>query len=191
MKPVLVTGFDPFGKVNENPSAGLAQYLAERDRDVNAAVIPTSYERGASKVIELLERLTPRLCIMFGYAKTPYSLRLELYGRNNDSSSAADNDGVVRRGPIEPDGDERVQTSVALYEIANILKQEGHNVGLSMSAGDFVCNHAYYKVLTYIKNSGTGCKALFVHVPGPELQRATLRAAVPLVEVLKDRYLNN
>ncbi len=36
---------------------------------------------------------------------------------------------------------------------------------VSHHAGKFVCNHTYYTVLKYLRESESDCKSVFVHVP--------------------------
>ena len=36
---------------------------------------------------------------------------------------------------------------------------------ISHNAGDFVCNHLYFKVLDFLNRANWPCKCIFIHVP--------------------------
>jgi len=185
MNRILVTGFDAFGSLAGNPSLDLIAKLCITDNELESAVIPTSYKRAIQDVIRLIEENRPQLCVMFGYSPRPFALKLERYGRNRDTAATADNDDVVLNGPIIEYGPSLIQSPIALDEIYASLRQSGHDVMLSDDAGGFVCNHTYYSVLKYLKETSVKCDALFVHIPGPELQSATIQAAEKLIQLLK------
>lgn len=155
--PVLVTGFGPFGQLESNPSAALAEALAA-DPGVRSEVLPVAYERAGRRLAALLEELRPAAVLLFGVHGEP-GFRLERVALNLDDEAAPDVDGAVhRRQQIRPEGPAAYWSSLPLAEMAEALELLGLPWEWSSHAGGFLCNHAFYTA----RHLGAG-----LDLPGP------------------------
>jgi pyroglutamyl-peptidase len=146
-RPILITGFNPFGGASRNPSQAVVEAVAETEL-VRAEILPTEFERAGRRIAELLEELKPAF--------------------NLDDARIADNAGDQRQGrPIEPGGREVLASTLPLEQIAAELQDHGIPVTFSDSAGRFVCNHVFYKALSTLAAAGLWVPAGFVHLPWP------------------------
>lgn len=161
---MLVTGFDPFGRLHHNPSARLVEYLrAEFGGRIETAILPTSYRRAWTELQALLEARNPTALLMFGYTHDATGLRLEKYARNRDNARAIDNDGQLGTTPIVSGAPARLVSTVAL-PVFEYLLAKGAPVTFSTNAGGYVCNHLYYRVLLQREAALSPRSTLFVHV---------------------------
>lgn len=175
---LLLTGFDPFGTVIDNPSFAVAAELAARRPDERRAVqLPTSYARATELLTSTVEELRPDAVVLFGHAAGASGLRIESVAANLDSADKPDNDGVVGAGrPIEPGADEALRPPYDCEALARHVLDSGGSAWVSYDAGGFVCNHSYFRALRL-----TG-RALFVHVS--DASPETVRSAELLLDGL-------
>ena len=71
MTRVLVTGFEPFGGAEVNPSQLLVEALAAdppEEVELSAAVLPVSYARAADSLRAAVRAAEPELVVCFGQA---------------------------------------------------------------------------------------------------------------------------
>ena len=184
MVKMLVAGFDAFGNLSTNPSGELATELARTVPDAKSIILPTSYERAATILLDELRQTGPSYGVMFGYSRRAESLRLERYARNRDKAKRPDNDGRIRSSVIDSEAPEVLSGRVDVAKLHSILTERGCNVSMSENAGGYVCNHTYFKVLAYLHRSGKKLPFLFAHIPGPELSRQTVETGRALLKVL-------
>jgi pyroglutamyl-peptidase len=171
---VLLTGFGPFPGFTENPSAWLAETLAERatslglDCELHAAVLPTEWQAVAAFAPRLYETLQPRVMIHFGLSERARSLRIERSAYNR-ALPCADALGKLPASPVilaeRPD---RLDTPLPAAALTAGLRARGHTAETSRSAGRYLCNFLYYLSLEWAARQESPPLALFMHVPpGP------------------------
>lgn len=173
---VLLTSFEGFGGEAGNASqvmlAKFEESVAEqplRTRDpltsveLKTTVLPVVYAWAPEELHRAVAAFQPDVVIAFGQAPGP-EFRLEAQAANLDSSSAPDNQGEVRDpgGPIVPGGPSSISTRLPLSGVQAALSQAHFPSRISESAGNFLCNHVFYRLLS----SGAGPVAAgFIHVP--------------------------
>ena len=167
---VLLTGFGPFPGVAENPSAWLAETLAEQrpspefDSELHARILPTEWEATAL-MPRLYEALQPHVMIHFGLSERAKAFRIERSAHNR-TALRADARGAMPSGPvIFPDGPDRFDTSLPAGALAAHLKTCGLAAVTSRSAGRYLCNFLYYHSLDWARRRESACLVLFVHIP--------------------------
>ncbi len=143
----LVAGFEPFGSLDVNPSAELAQLVAARIQQYTSVILPTSYRRSVESLDAAIETVQPACVLMLGYAATAHGLRLEPVARNEVTARQADNDGLQLHGPIDPHGPLRLLTLVDVDACAEVVAHSGAQVTIAERATGYVCNYAYYHEL--------------------------------------------
>ncbi len=168
---VLLTGFDPFGGENINPSWEALQAVKERQGElpgleIEILQVPTSFSRVGDLAIELLEDFQPQFVLMIGQAGGSSEIRLERVAINIREARIADNQGVKPAGePVIPGAPPAYFSPLPLRELEGVLLAEGIPVQVSNTAGTFVCNDLYFKMLHYLEQRGSLCKGVFLHIP--------------------------
>lgn len=177
---LLVTGFEPFGNLEMNPSAEAADELVARNTYMHKAILPTSYRRSAATLEESLKDGTVTALLMLGYASNVDGLRLEKFGSNSVTSGSPDNDGVVLSGNIDPLGPGRLATYVNL-ESCIAAAEENCRAYISEDAGGYVCNYAYYCALRKFPNVRT----IFIHITAAKDTEEFSKAVLALDGIAK------
>ena len=161
---MLVTGFGPFGLLESNSSAALAEALAA-EPGVRSAVLPVAYARAERRLAELLGQIRPAAVLLFGVHAAP-GFRLERVAMNLDDEAAPDEDGAVhQREPICPDAPAAYWSTLPLMEISEALELLGLPWEWSNHAGGFLCNHAFYRAMDVLAEFGCRAPCGFIHVP--------------------------
>lgn len=142
---MLLTSFRPW-KAHQlsNSSDDLLEVLAQHNQLPEDAVLlrhlPVNFQLAPTQVIAKLYECQPRLMICCGMAENRHRLTLERCGTQDDH---------------------RLITSLPLGG----LRLGTRYTAISNSAGRYVCNHLYYRVLAQLQHIPWPCEALFVHVP--------------------------
>jgi pyroglutamyl-peptidase len=168
---ILLTGFNPFGKLVINPSELIVQIIENRAKsnglsDVITSVLKTEYTAAEHGIHALLSDIRPQACICLGVAEGSQSIRLERIALNIDDTDAPDNAGELRCDQrIVPNGPDVYQSTLPLSHIRDALQSRGIPVTLSNHAGTYICNHVFYTSLHLIRQLGMKTKCGFIHVP--------------------------
>ena len=149
-KKILLTGFDAFGSLQQNPSELVVRQIAERARaegrrDLVSEVLPTQYAAAGKRIRQLIRRARPRAVLCLGVAESRTGLSLERVALNLDDSGLPDNAGRRRSGrAILRNGPPAYWSTLPLERLRKKLAKQGIPVGISNHAGTFVCNHVFY-----------------------------------------------
>ncbi|HEY8300170.1 MAG TPA: pyroglutamyl-peptidase I [Methyloceanibacter sp.] len=167
---ILLTGFGPFPGVPTNPSAWLAETLAEGlpapdlHGRIQARIFPTEWQ-AAALVADLCETLQPHVMIHFGVSEHAKTFRIE-HSAHNRTAPRADAGGALPASPvILGEGAGRLDTAFPAAALARHLKTNGVAVVTSHSAGHYLCNFLYYHSLDWALRQSAPPLVLFVHVP--------------------------
>lgn len=148
---VLVTGFEPFGGAQANPSWMAAQALHGRTvagHRLIGARLPTAFGRSLEALRELLHRHRPALVVCTGQAAGRAALSLERIAINVNDARIPDNDGARPVDtPVVAGGPAAYFTSMPIKAMLAALLAEGINAEVSQTAGTFVCNHVFYGLM--------------------------------------------
>ncbi len=175
-KKILITGFGPFPGQPHNPSAALVRTLARHfkkaaraDADFRFCVLKTEYGAGMDRLAREMERFKPDVVICFGVAAGSKEIRLERTARNRQSATKPDAAGVLPQDAvISRYGPGTLPSTLPLAAIEHALKEQGIPAHLSDDAGDYLCNHVFYRVMTRAQERGGPERAGFVHIPVPD-----------------------
>jgi pyroglutamyl-peptidase len=147
-RPILVTGFEPFGGDSVNPSALVARSLDGRRIEgvrVVGLVLPCEFGRSIDELRTALERHRPQLVLALGLAVGREGFTPERVAINLDDARIADNAGArpIDR-PVVARGAAAYFTTLPVKSMADALRRAGYPAEVSHSAGSFVCNHVFY-----------------------------------------------
>jgi pyroglutamyl-peptidase len=172
---VLVTGFEPFGGDDTNPSWEICRVLpgAVGRARIHTLRVPTEFRRAIETVAAEIERLEPDVVLLLGQAGGRAALCVERVAINVDDARIADNAGWQPVDePVAPSGPAAYFATVPVKAMTAAIRAAGVPAEVSNSAGTFVCNHLLYGVLHFLAASGRAARAGFIHVPWLESQAA-------------------
>ena len=153
---VLVTGFEPFGEHEVNPSQVLAEALG-------GVVLPVSYARTAAALRAAIDEREPDVVVCFGLAQKRTAITPERFAHNLDEAGTTDNEASPGTGKeIDPAGPLAYRSTLPVDEIVAALTAEDIPAQVSRDAGGFLCNHVFYVLMQTLSSNQVGG---FVHVP--------------------------
>lgn len=164
---ILLTGFEPFGGADTNPSWEAVRLVPDTvsGHEVHRLHLPVEYNRAAELLRQEIAQTRPEIVISVGVANGRKAVTPELVAVNYRFASISDNAGVSYSGdPIVPDSPAAYMTSLPVHNMIAAINDAGIPAHLSLSAGAYVCNDVYYALLDCEKEFGH--RGLFVHVPG-------------------------
>ena len=169
---ILLTGFEPFGEVEANPSHRVVEALRGADIagiELAAAVLPVRYAAAGECIRLLIRENRPDYVLALGVAAKSEGIRIERVALNLDDSESPDNDGVLRQGEsILADGPPAYFSRLPLNGLKDVLESAGIPVRISNHAGAYLCNHAYYAATHEVEQLGLPSGVVFIHVPLPD-----------------------
>jgi pyroglutamyl-peptidase len=168
---VLLTGFDPFGGENLNPSWEAVQSLHHKriaGHNIVAAQLPTVFGASLLELARLLRAHRPALVICVGQAGGRAAISLERVAINVNDARIPDNaaaqpvdTAVVANGPAA------YFTGLPIKAMLQALQREGIAAEVSQTAGTFVCNHVFYGLMHELatRRGFRRTRGGFIHVP--------------------------
>lgn len=167
-RPVLITGFEPFGGESENPSHQIALELAGRtivDRFVVAEILPCQFGQSTRLLRAAIRKHDPALVICLGQAGGRVGLTLERVAINLDDAPIPDNAGYRPIDqPIVKTGPAACWSTLPVKAMARAMAMAGIEASVSHTAGTFVCNHVFYGLMQTVRRR-PGTRGGFIHVP--------------------------
>jgi len=164
---VLVTGFEPFGKYDVNPSQLIAEALNGEyidDIEIVGIVLPVDFDESVDIIVHAVEDYNPILVMSTGLAPGAVSIELEKIGVNLKIPLLNESSWLFPRR-INPDGQFFRISPIDTRKATKELKEAGIPANQSFSAGIYVCNAVLYGTLGYIKDHKLSTIAGFIHVP--------------------------
>ena len=165
-KKILITCFEPFGGESFNASMAVAEAMPVKlaGADVEKVTLPVEFGRAAVIAREKAKETGASLVICFGEARSRKAVTPELLAINLAHASIPDNAGNLPHDEIiSENGETAYFTDFPARNLAEAIKKQGVASLLSYSAGAYVCNDLYYRLLYSFNGSGT--RVLFIHVP--------------------------
>lgn len=166
MKKLLITGFDPFGGEQINPSWESVKLLEDKigEYSLIKLQIPTIFKKGVDKIIERANEINPDVIICVGQAGGRRGITPEVVAINLVEANIPDNEGNQPMGvPVINGGENAYFSTLPIRQMVTAIKTKEIPSALSFSAGAFVCNEVLYTLLNYF--NGTSVKVGFIHVP--------------------------
>ncbi len=163
---ILITGFDPFGGAEMNPSWQAVLRVPEEisGRAVHKLMLPTVFGQAAELLKAEIARIRPDIVLCCGVAGGRRGVTPELVAINYRMARIPDNAGQSYPGnAIDPDGDAAYMTQLPVHAMLDALKAAEIPAYLSLSAGAYVCNDVYYALLK--SQAELHHRGLFIHVP--------------------------
>jgi len=167
---VLMSGFEPFGGYETNPSIEALWPLDQQlisGLDIRVVELPVVWDVSWQLLAAEIDLLAPEVVIATGVAGTD-AMRYEVVAVNEQWGT--DNDGEERFGePVVEEGPPTLETGLPVKEMAGAVEEAGHDTTISDDAGTYLCNHIFYHVMYHAGFRAEGpLVAGFIHVPPAE-----------------------
>jgi pyroglutamyl-peptidase len=194
---VLVTGFSVFPGAPANPTAWVIDTLL-RDKwhpkgaQIFARTLPVRFDLWEREMEPLLAEVRPDIVVAFGLSAKATGVTLESTAHNIVAIDRPDHTGAcAARACVIDDGPKHYATALPLARIETALRNAKIPVSPSDSAGDYLCNLTFYRLMALAAQGGPQM-AGFIHVPCLDTQVARLAAAghnVPHASTLTEAQL--
>lgn len=165
-KILLITAFEPFGGESVNAAQAAVDLLPRRigGWTLCKRTVPVIFGKGAEAVICAAEEVGAQGIVCVGQAAGRDKVTPEYIAVNLQYASVPDNAGNLPSDlPILPDGPAAYFSTLPVRKMAEAIRGVGLPGAVSYSAGAYVCNDVFYRVLH--RFSGSGVAAGFIHVP--------------------------
>lgn len=164
---LLLTGFEPFGGDELNPSGEIARALDGREIDgarVAGVVLPCAFGDALEALDDALARHRPAAVLALGQADGRVDCSIERVAINVDDARMPDNRGrrPIDR-PVVDGGPAAYFSTLPIKALRAGLRAAGFPASISQTAGTFVCNHVFYGLQHRL--AGRGVPGGFMHVP--------------------------
>ncbi|OCH03842.1 pyroglutamyl-peptidase I [Aliivibrio fischeri] len=167
MKKILITGFEPFGNDKINPALEAVKLIARRKLNGGEIVIcqvPVVRYKSIETVKQAIEEQQPYAVITVGQASGRAAITPERIAINVDDFRIPDNEGIqVIDEPVVAGGPDAYFTTLPIKAMVSEIQAQGIPATVSNTAGTFVCNHLFYGIQHYLKD--TNVRHGFVHIP--------------------------
>lgn len=167
MKRVLISGFGPFLGNTTNPSQLVCEGVPALKIDgleLHSVVLPVTFEEAPQILINHIQQIRPDLVISLGLASERTQIEIEKVAINFRNATGADNSGrVATDEKIDTNYSEAYFTTLPYLKWLEIMKENGVSSKLSLSAGSYVCNEVFFRLM--IEAQQSSFKAGFIHLP--------------------------
>ncbi|WP_054840685.1 pyroglutamyl-peptidase I [Thermococcus peptonophilus] len=166
---VLVTGFEPFGGEEINPSWEAVKVLPDEidgGADVVKFQLPVTFNGVREMLPRLIVKEHPDAVVLTGQAGGRPNITVERVAINVMDSTMPDNEGYKPEDePVFEGAPAAYFATVPVKAIVKALREAKIPAAVSNTAGTYVCNTAMFTALHTIEVSGMTTKAGFIHVP--------------------------
>lgn len=183
---ILVTGFEPFGGDDVNPSGDVLRMLEGTGIDgyqVVTSLLPVEWGTVKSRLEALFDEVRPSVVLSLGLAAGRAEISVEKVAINYTSQSK-DNAGVVAvETEIVPGGPDGYFATIPAEDIVEAVKAAGIPAKLSLSAGAYLCNYAFYCAAHLAKQGGDKAQVGFIHIPATPEMAAKRKSSIPSMDL--------
>ncbi|WP_010288558.1 pyroglutamyl-peptidase I [Kurthia massiliensis] len=164
---LLLTGFEPFLNLQENPTMPVVAALDRQhigEYEVIGHILPVAFHDARVALSTIIEAVQPDLIVSLGVAVGRYQVTPERIAINVASSTKPDNTGHTPQDePVIAGGAESYMSRLPIQQITAALNEAGYPARISDTAGTYVCNTVMYEGLRYAVEHDIA--AGFIHIP--------------------------
>jgi len=168
LKKILLTAFEPFGGLDLNSSAMVLEKTEFKDRPgiITKMTLPVLYASAFELLKKKIIRLKPDVVVCMGQAGGRKKISIERIAVNINSGAIPDNEGIIKTDELIVHGGPEAYFTTLPYE--RMLSPSGDSAALSYSAGTYICNDLFYRLMNYIKKENLHIQSGFLHLPFTE-----------------------
>jgi len=165
---VLLAGFEPFGGATRNPSQDVVHALdgtlLADGRVLHGVVLPVRFGASSVALSAAIERTRPCLVLALGLAASRSDIAIERVALNLCDAAIPDNAGLQPCDtPAVEGGPAALFATLPVKAMLAALHAAGVPGTLSLSAGSYVCNEVFYRLLH--ASGAARVPAGFMHLP--------------------------
>lgn len=177
-----MTGFEPFDSRPVNPSWEAVQLVArlhgrtpdgasdglpdESAYQLHVAELPCEFARCGERLAELIDEVRPDLVLCVGEAAGRRELSVERVAINVADARIPDNAGRQPIDePIVPGGPAAYFSALPIKAAVAAARDVGVPAAVSQTAGTYVCNDVFYRLMHLAAERFPQIRGGFVHVP--------------------------
>lgn len=168
-KKIILTGFEPFGGSNINPSIEASRKFdgeIVRDHILKAIEIPLRFKEIKDNVESILVKERPVAVICLGQSPRPMisleRIAINIASIERTSYNCGEKPLDVK---LEEEGFDGYFSTLPIRKIKNVLEENKIPCEISNSAGTFGCNQIFYHLMHFINKEKNKIPAGFIHVP--------------------------
>ena len=165
---VLVTGFEPYGGVERNPSGELAVELAtmhDLPARIEAEVLPVVFRKAGARIRARLLEEPPDIVLLLGLAWGAKALTFERLGINLFAGGPDNEGGTFEETSIVSGAPAAYFATIPVRDVLARLDAEGVPARESFFAGRYCCNEVLFTALHVCAERSLGTRVGFVHLP--------------------------
>lgn len=180
MKKVLLTCFEPFDNREKNVSMEVTEVIIDnKDKlsnngySVDLIYLPVSWNNSFIKLKDIISEYD--YILLCGEANGRKNVLMEYVAINLMHASIPDNDGLILENKKISENQNAFFSNIDLFSLSKKI-----NIGVSLTAGSYLCNYIYYKTLETIHMNKLDTKCMFIHFPVPyiELYKQSLKSII-------------
>ena len=191
MKPILLTGFEPYGDTPINPAERVAKHLDGAEIDgavVVSRIVPNTFFKCIDFMKSAIEEVRPETIVMLGEYPGRAVITVERIAQNlNDDVryQLEDNDGTSIQDELTaPDGPVAYYATLPIRAMVRAMREAGIPSDISDVTGTFCCNHLMYGTLHHIAVNQLDIRAGWIHLPQlPEVAARVENLGTPSMSV--------
>lgn len=169
MKKIIVTAFQPFNGMHLNSSSMILDALPEKmdNITIKKVLLPVLYKEAFLMLKNETAKEKYDFIVCMGQAGGRACITIEKIAVNINHAKASDNRGVVKNNQlIDPNGQAAYFTNLPIDKMLSASKAKEANI--SYSAGTYVCNDIFYRLMQLVTAEGSKSKGGFIHLPYTE-----------------------
>lgn len=170
MSKIILTGYEPFGEYESNPSSRIPQSLdgeTIQDTTVVGRELPVIFDEAFPHVKDLIETHNPIAVVSTGLMPGREALTVERVGINiRDFDNVPDNAGAEPIDePVFSDAPDAYFSGLPVRDLVNTINGAGVPARISNTAGTHLCNNILYATRHHVETEGLNLPTGFIHVP--------------------------
>ncbi|WP_431041015.1 pyroglutamyl-peptidase I [Streptomyces sp. P1-3] len=169
MTRVLLTGFEPFGGGETNPSWEAVRAVAAHPPpglSFTTAELPCVYGAALPALTAAVQDGEPDVVLCVGQAGGRPDITVERVAINLDDARIPDNAGAQPMDePVIPGGPAAYFAALPVKACVAAVRAAGVPASVSHTAGTYLCNHVFYGLMHLIATERPALRGGFVHVP--------------------------
>ena len=178
MTTILVTGFEPFGGLADNPSWEAARAVDGEHigpARIVSRCLPCVIDHVGPALVAALDETAPSLVLCLGLAAGRPDVSVERVAINVVDARIPDNAGHQPIDePVIDGGPAAYFSTLPIKALVKGLRDQGIPASVSQTAGTYACNAVFYHLMHDLARRGSAARGGFVHVPClPRMAAAT------------------
>jgi pyroglutamyl-peptidase len=196
MKKVILTGFEPFGDYEFNPTKESTEYFNSvgvvSGVKVIGLVLPCTYFGAFHLLSRTMEEENPDAVISVGLSSSVKAIRIETTFRNLMNGKYPDSKGNTPKNlPLcdGPNAKEFLSSTANNIYLANLLHSKDLPVEISGDADSFICNSLGYQTSKKIlSNQFYSMRNMFIHIPWTDDYKDKIQLESTKIFLEKEKY---